>query len=103
MRAAECSCLDASSRRTSSRRRGGGSGSVLRHANEARDGIQFFLPPLLFLVLLVFPLVHPSMLKQFKTDSHYYNCLRYPSVICACGWFRRLTAGGGVGARGAGP
>ena len=47
---------------------GGGSGSVLRHANEARDGIQFFLPPLLFLVLLVFPLVHPSNnLKPIRT------------------------------------
>ena len=47
---------------------GGGSGSALRHANEARDGIQFFLPPLLFLVLLVFPLVHPSNnLKPIRT------------------------------------
>ena len=69
----------------------------------ARWDLQFLLPPLLFLVLLVFPLVHPSLSVPFKTDSHYYNCLRYPSVICACGWFRRLTAGGGVGARGAGP
>ena len=47
---------------------GPGSGSALRHANEARDGIQFFLPPLLFLVLLVFPLVHPSNnLKPIRT------------------------------------